>query len=124
MLTNEERNKVDKIWEIFWTGGIANPLEVIEQFTYLLFIKQLDEAEESREAVGLSGIFGPEQQKYRWGQLKNNGNAEAVFALMRDEVFPFIKIGVCPLYERRHFQDTDTGCADEDYRRHRQTEFQ
>ena len=42
MITGELKNKVDKIWEIFWTGGITNPLEVIEQFNYLLFIKQLD----------------------------------------------------------------------------------
>lgn len=40
MITGELKNKVDKIWEIFWTGGITNPLEVIEQFNYLLFIKQ------------------------------------------------------------------------------------
>lgn len=37
MITGELRNKVDKIWEIFWTEGITNPLSVIEQFTYLLF---------------------------------------------------------------------------------------
>ena len=45
MITGELKNKVDKIWEIFWTGGITNPLEVIEQFNYLLFIKQLDEVD-------------------------------------------------------------------------------
>ena len=38
MITVELKNKIDKIWEIFWTGGITNPLDVIEQFTYLLFI--------------------------------------------------------------------------------------
>ena len=38
MITGELRSKVDKIWETFWIGGITNPLEVIEQFTYLLFI--------------------------------------------------------------------------------------
>lgn len=42
MLTGELKNKVDKIWESFWTGGITNPLDVIEQFTYLMFIKQLE----------------------------------------------------------------------------------
>ena len=49
MITGELRNKVDRIWEVFWTGGITNPLEVIEQFTYLLFIKQLDEVETRKE---------------------------------------------------------------------------
>ena len=47
MITGELKNKVDKIWETFWTGGLTNPLEVIEQFTYLLFIKDLDEAEKA-----------------------------------------------------------------------------
>ena len=42
MLTGDLKNKVDKIWESFWTGGITNPLDVIEQFTYLMFIKQLE----------------------------------------------------------------------------------
>ena len=49
MITGELRNKIDKIWETFWTGGITNPLDVIEQFTYLLFIKQLDEVETTKE---------------------------------------------------------------------------
>lgn len=42
MLTGEIRNQVDAIWNTFWSGGIANPLEVIEQITYLLFIRRLD----------------------------------------------------------------------------------
>ncbi len=43
MITGELKSQVDKIWEAFWTGGISNPLSVIEQFTYLLFIRRLDE---------------------------------------------------------------------------------
>ena len=50
MITGELRTKVDKIWETFWTGGITNPLEVIEQFTYLLFIKGLDDKETMHES--------------------------------------------------------------------------
>ena len=50
MLTGELKNKVDKIWESFWTGGITNSLDVIEQFTYLMFMKQLDEVETKKEA--------------------------------------------------------------------------
>ena len=49
MITGELKSKVDRIWEIFWTGGISNPLEVIEQFTYLLFIKGLDDNETTNE---------------------------------------------------------------------------
>jgi type I restriction enzyme M protein len=51
MITGELRNKVDKIWEIFWTGGITNPLSVIEQFTYLLFIKGLDDKQLEEEKL-------------------------------------------------------------------------
>src|SRR5882762_8788000 len=43
MLTGEIRSQVDQIWNAFWTGGISNPLEVIEQITYLLFLKRLDD---------------------------------------------------------------------------------
>ena len=43
MLTGELKSKVDRIWDGFWSGGISNPLEVIEQITYLLFIKRLDD---------------------------------------------------------------------------------
>lgn len=43
MITGELKNKIDNIWETFWTGGLANPLSVIEQVTYLLFIKLLDD---------------------------------------------------------------------------------
>lgn len=48
MVTGELRAQVDKIWNDFWSGGIANPLEVMEQLTYLLFIKRLDD-EQIRE---------------------------------------------------------------------------
>jgi HsdM N-terminal domain len=43
MLTGEIRSQIDTIWNAFWTGGISNPLEVIEQITYLLFLRRLDE---------------------------------------------------------------------------------
>ena len=50
MLTGEIRNQIDSIWNTFWSGGISNPLEVIEQITYLLFIKRLDELHTLEEA--------------------------------------------------------------------------
>lgn len=53
MITGELKNKVDKIWEIFWTGGITNPLTVIEQFTYLLFIKGLDDKQKDLDSNAL-----------------------------------------------------------------------
>jgi type I restriction enzyme M protein len=45
MITGDLKSQVDKIWESFWTGGVSDPLTVIEQFTYLLFIRKLDETQ-------------------------------------------------------------------------------
>ena len=42
MITGELKNKIDALWETFWTGGLTNPLTVIEQITYLMFIHDLD----------------------------------------------------------------------------------
>lgn len=97
MITGELKNKIDKIWETFWTGGITNPLDVIEQFTYLLFIKQLDEVETRREADAMilgfepDRIFSEDEQEYRWSRFKNLGNADIVYKLVQEKVFPFIK---------------------------------
>jgi len=79
MLTGEVRNKVDKIWTDIWAGGITNPLTVIEQLTYLMFIRSLDEKEletETFEAVSgekLPKIFpqDAEGQEMRWSKFKN-----------------------------------------------------
>jgi type I restriction enzyme M protein len=99
MITGEIKNKVDKIWETFWTGGITNPLTVIEQFTYLLFIKGLDERQSDLEAnaaiLGLTPekIFGDHQQDLRWQNFKQK-TAEQMFELFTDPkhgVFTFIK---------------------------------
>ena len=49
MLTGEPRNKIDRIWDAFWSGGISNPLEVIEQITYLLFLRRLDDMQKLEE---------------------------------------------------------------------------
>lgn len=49
-MNNDTKNKIDAIWETFWTSGITNPLTVIEQITYLLFIKILDDSQLKREA--------------------------------------------------------------------------
>ena len=97
MITGELRNKVDRIWETFWTGGITNPLDVIEQFTYLLFIKQLDEVETVKEneanflGVPFETMFPSDCQKYRWSKFKNLGSADEMYDLVANGVFPFIK---------------------------------
>ncbi|HTR70229.1 MAG TPA: type I restriction-modification system subunit M N-terminal domain-containing protein, partial [Mycobacteriales bacterium] len=43
MITGEPKSKIDRVWDAFWSGGISNPLEVMEQITYLLFIRRLDD---------------------------------------------------------------------------------
>lgn len=96
MITGELRQKVDRIWETFWTGGITNPLSVIEQFTYLLFIKGLDDVETSKEndslilSVPFSGLFPSDKQHLRWGQLKSF-DPQRMYDVVSNEVFPFIK---------------------------------
>ena len=97
MITGELKNKIDKIWEIFWTGGITNPLDVIEQFTYLLFIKQLDDVETTKEneanflGFEYESMFPGDCQKYRWSKFKNLGSADEMYDLVLNGVFPFIK---------------------------------
>lgn len=87
MLTGQIRNEIDKLWETFWTGGITNPLTVIEQITYLLFIKRLDEVQTSREknarTLGLSvdkPIFREDEAPLRWNNFKNQ-DPEVMFEL-------------------------------------------
>jgi len=87
MLTGELKNKVDKIWEIFWTGGITNPLSVIEQFTYLLFIKDLDDKQTVQEKneqildVSKAKFFGEHESNMRWKNFKQMG-AEQMFKIV------------------------------------------
>lgn len=99
MITGEIKNKVDKIWSVFWTGGITNPLTVIEQFTYLLFIKGLDEKQNDIEAnaqlLGLNPekIFGEEQQDLRWQNFKQKSAEQMhkIFTDLENGTFAFIK---------------------------------
>jgi type I restriction enzyme M protein len=96
MITGELRNKIDKIWEIFWTGGITNPLSVIEQFTYLLFIKSLDDKqndlEENASVIGIEPrkIFNEDQQNLRWKNFKQL-TAREMYDVVSRKVFSFIK---------------------------------
>ena len=84
MITGAIKNKVDKIWTDIWAGGITNPLTVIEQLTYLMFIRSLDEKElETEEFENMSGekldkIFPPVRprgQSMRWSKFKNDDSA-------------------------------------------------
>ena len=96
MVTGELKNKIDGIWNIFWSGGITNPLTVIEQITYLMFIKILDDNEKKKkknaaffEVEVIDPVFDAEHQNCRWSNFRNM-EAQAMFDNMRDNVFPFI----------------------------------
>ncbi len=95
MITGELKNKVDKLWEMFWTGGLTNPLDVIEQITYLMFIRDLDKSDNTRQKE--SGMLGTQYISYfdgkehlRWSTLRDKP-AEVLYQTVQGEVFPFIK---------------------------------
>ncbi len=99
MITGEIKNKIDKIWTDIWAGGITNPLTIIEQLTYLMFIHSLDEKELDTESLErdcgerLPKIFPdtPAGQAMRWSNFSTLGSPEEVFDLMSLRVFPAIK---------------------------------
>nr|WP_221185720.1 class I SAM-dependent DNA methyltransferase [Flexivirga oryzae] len=91
------KSKVDRIWDAFWSGGISNPLEVIEQITYLVFLRRLDElqtiAEKKARITGgpvEDPKFLPGQSRLRWSNFKNL-EPQVMFKTVRDEVFPFLQ---------------------------------
>lgn len=95
MLTGQARNDIDKLWEKFWTGGITNPLTVIEQISYLLFARMLDMQEEMAERKAARGstvtlIFPttPAGQLLRWKNFKNL-SGKALYEHLKEKVYPF-----------------------------------
>ena len=115
MIAGEIKSKVDKLWTTFWNNGISNPLSVIEQISYLLFIKRLDDLElaKERKAQRLGqpvkdSLFPAEKQRSRWSYFKNLTDAEEMLRIIRDEAFPFIK----NLGGTRGLQAADAGSAD------------
>ncbi|MBI3771787.1 MAG: N-6 DNA methylase [Gammaproteobacteria bacterium] len=116
MLQNnpELKAKIDQLWNKFWSGGISNPLTAIEQITYLLFMKRLDEIDQKKQADAewtgelylskFEGTWMPpqyrgqkdekkyaiEKYKLRWGEFKNY-HAEEMLAHVQTNVFPFLK---------------------------------
>ncbi len=105
MITGELKNKIDALWDIFASGGIVNPLDVIEQITYLMFIHDLAEADDRkrREAIMLdvpyASIFKEEveinERKINGEQLKwsvfRDKPAGQMYSILQEWVFPFIK---------------------------------
>jgi type I restriction enzyme M protein len=104
MLTGELRNQIDGIWNDFWSGGLANPLQVIEQITYLIFIKRLDDMQQVEELKSTTlgeplerRIFpkgkddrGVPYENMRWSKFKNFEPRE-MFRIVDEHIFPFIR---------------------------------
>jgi type I restriction enzyme M protein len=104
MLTGEIRNQVDAIWNAFWTGGISNPMEVIEQITYLLFLRRLDDLHtlEERKSATLkrpmerrifpegNDVKGRSNADLRWSRFKNFSPGE-MYTVVSEHVFPFLR---------------------------------
>ena len=105
MITGELKNKIDSLWDIFAAGGLVNPLEVIEQITYLMFIHDLDESDNLKakesEMLGLTykSIFSDDikigERVIAGSQLKwsvfHDFPADKMYSVMQEWVFPFIK---------------------------------
>ncbi len=104
MITGPLRSQVDQVWDAFWSGGISNPMEVIEQITYLLFLRRLDDeqtlAENKAARLGREverRIFpkvkdsrGRPYADLRWSKFKNF-EAREMFTVMSEHVFPFLR---------------------------------
>lgn len=104
MLTGEIRSQIDRIWDAFWSGGIANPLEVIEQITYLMFIRRLDDLHtlEENKANRLKQpmarrVFpegedakGRSYEDYRWSRFKHVAPAD-MYVLVGEHLFPYLR---------------------------------
>ncbi|MGH8727687.1 MAG: N-6 DNA methylase, partial [Burkholderiales bacterium] len=104
MLTGELKSQIDRIWDAFWSGGISNPLEVIEQITYLLFLRRLDDLHtleenkstrlkkpmERRVFPGSKDAKGRAYDDFRWSRFKHFAPAE-MYAVVGEHVFPWLR---------------------------------
>src|SRR4051794_21946333 len=97
VITRELKSKIDRVWGAFWSGGISNPPEGIEQITYLLFVRRLDDLQTLAEkkaritkAEFQNPVFLPGQADLRWSQFKNT-SPEVMHKTVADDVFPFLR---------------------------------
>jgi type I restriction enzyme M protein len=98
VITGDLKNKIDRVWDAFWSGGISNPLEVIEQITYLMFIRRLDDIQTRKERVATRTsmpIEGPlytaDTEELRWSRFSGLGSPEAMLVTVRDRVLPWLR---------------------------------
>ena len=97
MITGQLKSKIDKLWEEFWIGGIANPLTVIEQITFLMYARLLDMNETSdekrsqRTGKPFTRRFNDNQQHLRWSNLIHIESADNLMITIKDGLFPYFK---------------------------------
>jgi type I restriction enzyme M protein len=122
MVTGELKSKIDAIWNGFWSGGISNPLEVMEQLTYLLFIKGLDEAQTRAERkanrtgqpivdpIFPDGEFRPDDatkplpyDDLRWSRFKNLAPAD-MYEVVDKYIFPFMRTRAADSTHGKHMR--------------------
>lgn len=96
MITGTIKNKVDALWDIFYSGGISNPIEVIEQITFLMFIHDLGKLDDQKKAA--SELLGTDfksifegHDEYRWSNLVNITDPKRLKSIIENEIFPLIK---------------------------------
>lgn len=119
MITGTIKSKIDAIWNAFWSGGIANPLEVIEQITYLLFLRRLDELQTNAENQAARLRKPIERNHYpagkdpkgrpfsdlRWSAFKDKAPAE-MYEIVAEHVFPHLRtLGADGSTFARHMRD-------------------
>ncbi|MFF5050112.1 N-6 DNA methylase [[Kitasatospora] papulosa] len=97
MLSRELQSKIDRLWDAFWSGGLSNPLEILEQITYLLFIRMLDVRRTSQERDAASAGAPVDSvstpllnERLRWSSLLDAA-PQHMFATVRDEIFPLLR---------------------------------
>ena len=90
MITGEIKNKIDNIWDTFWTGGITNSISVLEQMTYLFFMKMLDDAQRKKEAVAATWGMELEDAVFPKGAVKQGD----VFVFLQHKSDPSFEISL------------------------------
>jgi type I restriction enzyme M protein len=99
VITGELRNKIDRLWDAFWAGGMSNPLEIIEQITYLMFIRRLDDIQTAKDRQAArtgqpikQPIYATDEheQQLRWSRFVNDA-PDSMLTMVRDGVFPWLR---------------------------------
>ena len=128
------RRKLDRITDILWAGGVTNPITYIEQISYLIYLKLLDEEEANRELGGRLGagnrprLFPAQAERFRWSKWRFKSGAE-LRNFVRDEVFPYMASLVKDepasgrLFSGRRAGDCRSECAEAGHRRIRRHRF-